>query len=112
MRPSRVLIPLLLCLIGRAAPVKFAVTGDGGAVCECDHHLVLVGTSETGELVRALQASELLLQVAGLRYPGHGKALLQFASSPFALGQHVIFIGASDDAGLEAGLAKLIKLIP
>lgn len=142
MRPSRVLIPLLLCLIGRAAwaagvlpqgrwgcsyrnpievavtglpegetaaialrapvvlPVKFNVTGDGGTVYECNHYLVLVGTSE------------LLLQVADLRYPGPGKALLQFAWSPFALGKHVIFIGASDDAGLEAGLAKLVELIP
>ncbi len=130
MRRSGVLALIVLCLIGRAAwpagvllpqgrwafyarePIDIAVTGDGGAAYECDHQLVLVGTSATGELVRALQASELLLQVADLRYPGPGKALLQFAWSPLALGKHVIFIGASDDAGLEAGLSELLKLIP
>lgn len=78
----------------------------------CDAHLVLVGTSESGELVRALQASELLPQLADAKYPGPGKALVEMAWSPFALGRNVLFIGASDAAGAEAGAAALAALAP
>src|SRR5437879_809016 len=52
---------------------------------DCDHHLILLGDSTAGELVAALQASELLPQVADAQYPGPGKAILSFAWSPFAL---------------------------
>ena len=62
--------------------------------------------------MRALQASELLLQVADEKYPGSGKALLSFAWSPFSLGRNVILIGASDEGGLRAGAARLGQLVP
>ncbi len=78
-----------------------------------DEHLILLGDSASGgTLVRALQASELLPQTVDELYPGPGKALIQFAWSPFALEKNVIFIGASDLAGLQAGVSQLLKLAP
>lgn len=75
-------------------------------------HLILLGDSQTGgTLVRALQASELLLQVADAKYPGPGKALVAFAWSPFSLEKNVIFIGASDVPGLSAGAERLVGLL-
>ena len=70
----------------------------------CDRHLILLGDSTAGELIAALQASELLPQVADARYPGPGKALLSFAWSPFALEKDVILVGAPDDAGVRPAL--------
>jgi hypothetical protein len=78
----------------------------------CDRHLILLGDSTNGgELVTALQASELLTQTADARYPGPGKALLSFAWSPFALEKNAILIGASDDAGVRAGVEALLSLV-
>jgi hypothetical protein len=74
-----------------------------------DSHLILLGDSEASELVAALQASELLPQVVDPRYPGPGKALVSFAWSPFARERNVILIGASDMAGITAGIARLIE---
>jgi len=48
--------------------------------------------------------------VADPRYPGPGKALLAYAWSPFSLGKNAIFIGASDPAGLDAGIKRLGEL--
>ena len=76
-----------------------------------DSHLILMGDSEASALVAALQASELLLQVADPKYPGPGKALVSFAWSPFALGKNAILIGASDPAGITAGIERLIGLV-
>lgn len=75
-----------------------------------ESHLILLGDSTTSEAVAALQASELLLQTADAKYPGPGKALVSFAWSPFAAEKNVILIGASDEAGLKAGAAKVIEL--
>jgi hypothetical protein len=75
-----------------------------------DSHLILLGDSTRSELVAALQASELLLQVVDEKYPGPGKALVSFAWSPFAVEKNVIFIGATDGPGLEAGASKLMEL--
>ncbi len=52
----------------------------------------------------------MLPQVADVRYPGPGKALLSFAWSPFALEKNVILIGAADDAGIRAGVEGLLSL--
>ncbi|MBI4604941.1 MAG: hypothetical protein HY721_23515 [Planctomycetes bacterium] len=73
-------------------------------------HLVLLGDSATSRAVAALQASDLLLQVADASYPGPGKALVSFAWSPFAVERHAIVVGASDDAGLKAGVERLAEL--
>ncbi|HET6880196.1 MAG TPA: hypothetical protein VFI31_08580 [Pirellulales bacterium] len=75
-----------------------------------DSHLILFGDSKSGELAAALQASDLLLEVADEKYPGPGKALVSFAWSPFAVEKNVIFIGASDAAGVEAGIGRLVEL--
>ena len=76
-----------------------------------DSHLILLGDSTTGELVRALQASELLPQVADGLYPGPGKSLVSFAWSPFALGKSAILIAATDKAGLEAGARRVGEML-
>lgn len=78
---------------------------------QSDMHLILIGNSRTSELVRALQASELLLQVADEKYPGPGKSLVSFAWSPFALEKHVVLVAGTDLPGLTAGTDRLIELL-
>jgi hypothetical protein len=75
-----------------------------------DSHLILLGDSSSGTAVAALQASEILPQVADARYPGKGKALVSFAWSPFAVEKNVILVGAADAGGLNAGIARVIEL--
>ena len=75
-----------------------------------DSHLILLGDSGSGFAVAALQASELLPQVVDRKYPGPGKALVSFAWSPFAVEKDVILVGASDAAGLRAGVRKLLEI--
>jgi len=74
----------------------------------CHRHLILLGDSTTSELVAALQASELLTEVADDKYPGPGKALVSFAWSPFGLEKNAIVVGASDPAGIKAGTDALV----
>jgi hypothetical protein len=76
-----------------------------------DEHLILLGNSSTSELVRALQASELLLQVADEKSPGPGKAFVSFAWSPFAVEKNVILIAATDAEGLRAGADRLVEIM-
>lgn len=73
----------------------------------CSDHLILLGDSTTSELVRFLQAGELLDLPVDAKYPGPGKSLIQFAFSPFAVEKNLLFIGASDMAGLKAGVDGL-----
>jgi len=77
-----------------------------------DHHLILLGDSTGSRGVAALQASELLLELVDNVYPGPGKSLVSFAWSPFAVEKNVILVGATDAAGLEAGVSTLVKLAP
>ena len=77
-----------------------------------DSHLILLGDSSSGFAVAALQASELLPQVADKKYPGPGKALVSFVWSPFAVEKNVILIGASDPDGIKAGVSALLGLAP
>jgi hypothetical protein len=76
-----------------------------------EDNLILLGDSTSGELVAALQASELLEQVADMKYPGPGKALVGFARGPFALARDVVLIGACDEAGVRAGVEALVGLV-
>jgi hypothetical protein len=73
-------------------------------------HLILLGDSTSSELVRVLQASELLLQTVDAKYPGPGKSLVSFVWSPFGVEKNVILIGANDVSGLKAGAGQLTKL--
>jgi hypothetical protein len=75
-------------------------------------HLILLGASTTSNAVAALQAGELLLYQVDGKCPGPGKALIQFAWSPFAVEKNVVFVGASDAAGLAAGIKRLLELAP
>lgn len=73
-------------------------------------HLILLGDSTSSDLVAALQASEILDQVADEKYPGPGKALVSFVWSPFAVEKNVIVIAATDEAGIAAGAEKVAEL--
>ena len=75
-----------------------------------DGHLILLGDSRGSSAVAALQASEILGQVADARYPGPGKALISFVWSPFAVEKNVILVGASDPEGLRAGINRVAEL--
>ena len=69
-----------------------------------DAHLILLGDGATNEVIAILEASEILPRIVDARYPGPGKALVQFAWSPFRVGKNAIVVGASDAAGgLGAG---------
>ncbi len=76
-----------------------------------DSHLIVLGDGDSSEIAAILQASEILPQVADAKYPGPGKALVQFAWSPFAVGKNVIFIGANDAEGLKAGADTLMEMV-
>ena len=77
-----------------------------------DSHLILLGDSASSPVVAGLQASEIFTVVVDSKYPGPGKAVVQYAWSPFAVGKDVIYIGAGDAAGLQAGAAALADLLP
>ncbi len=73
-------------------------------------HVILLGDSTTSHATAVLQASDLLTQLVDQAYPGAGKSLVSFAWSPFAVSQHAIVIGASDEAGLKAGAAHVVEM--
>jgi hypothetical protein len=77
---------------------------------QSDEHLILIGDSDSSTLIRALQASELLTYVVDKQYPGDGRAVIQFAWSPFGLERNVIVIGASDPSGVNDGVDELSRL--
>uniref|UniRef100_B8HR30 Uncharacterized protein n=1 Tax=Cyanothece sp. (strain PCC 7425 / ATCC 29141) TaxID=395961 RepID=B8HR30_CYAP4 len=79
---------------------------------QTDSHLILLGDSTTSQAVAVLQASDLLLQIVDEQYPGSGQALLSFVWSPFAVEKNVILIGATDEAGLQAGINRLLNFLP
>jgi len=75
-----------------------------------DSPLIMLGDSTQSQLVRAVQASNLPLETVDTAYPGAGKALISFIWSPFAVEKNAVLVGATDDAGLHAGIAKLVEL--
>jgi hypothetical protein len=75
-----------------------------------DSHLIVLGDIKSSQAAAILQASELLPQTVDAKYPGLGKALVQYAWSPFAVGKNAIIIGASDKEGLQAGIDRLLKV--
>jgi len=77
-----------------------------------ESHLIVLGDSNTSQLARALQASEILPQIVDAKYPGAGKSLVEFAWSPFSVEKNVIFIGATDEAGWTAGVDRLLQMLP
>ena len=74
-----------------------------------DSHLILLGDSSTNEVIAVLQASEILPRIVDAKYPGPGKALVQFAWSPFRVGKNAIVVGGSDVAGVAAGADRLLR---
>lgn len=76
-----------------------------------DNNLIVIGDSSSNLAARVLQASELFEQVVDDSYPGTGKALIQHAWSPFAVGKNVIFIGASDEEGIAAGINQFLTMV-
>lgn len=77
---------------------------------ETDDHLIVLGDSRSSRIVAALQAAEVVPQIADERYPGAGRALVSFVRGPFHPERNAILIAASDAAGLTAGARKVAKL--
>jgi hypothetical protein len=75
-----------------------------------DDNLIVLGDSKTSLAAAVLQASEILPQAVDAKYPGPGKALVQFAWSPFAVQKNVVYVGASDREGLAAGIGRVLKM--
>jgi hypothetical protein len=75
-----------------------------------DSHLILLGDGSTNEVIAILQASEILPRIVDAKYPGPGKALVQFAWSPFRVGKNAIVVGGSDAAGVAAGVDRLLVI--
>ena len=75
-----------------------------------DSHLILLGDGSTNEVIAILQASEILPRIVDAKYRGPGKALVQFAWSPFRVGKNAIVVGGSDAAGLATGIDRLLEM--
>ena len=77
-----------------------------------DSHLILLGDGASNEVIAILQAGELLERIVDAKYPGPGKAIVQYAWSPFKVGKDAIVIGGSDAAGVAAGVERLLSMRP
>jgi hypothetical protein len=75
-----------------------------------DAHLILLGDGSTNEAIAILQAGEILPRIVDAKYPGPGKALIQFAWSPFRVGKNAIVVGGSDVVGVAAGADRLLEM--
>lgn len=67
--------------------------------------LILVGNVVSNRAMLALFAH--FLAGANARYPGEGRYVLRTVFDPFRRGTDMLVLGASDDAGLKAGVAAL-----
>jgi hypothetical protein len=77
---------------------------------ETDDHLIVLGDSRSSRIAAALQAAEIVPQIADERYPGAGRALVSFVRGPFHPERNAILIAASEEAGLKAGAQRVAGL--
>ncbi|MGD8499391.1 MAG: hypothetical protein PVJ86_02015 [Phycisphaerales bacterium] len=77
----------------------------GGAV-PINGHLIVLGNRSTNKTISELYNRYYTL--LDLRYPGQGGHVVRTLHNPFGDGNNVIFVGASDLAGVEAAADTLI----
>ncbi|MBM3498483.1 MAG: hypothetical protein FJX74_07400 [Armatimonadetes bacterium] len=70
--------------------------------------LILLGNVATNRAMFALFSQ--FLEGANSAYPGSGKYTLRVVFEPFRRGVHMVSLGASDPAGLDAGVARFVSL--
>ncbi|MBM3474464.1 MAG: hypothetical protein FJX75_14465 [Armatimonadetes bacterium] len=73
-----------------------------------DRPLILVGNVANNRAMFVLFSQ--FLEGANGVYPGPGRYSLRVLFQPFRRGVHMLSVGASDPAGLDAGGARLVKL--
>ncbi len=75
--------------------------------------LILIGDRRTNPLVDDIEAAGILPRILGEGFPGPGKALIEYAWSPFEPGHDVVLLlsGAGDEAGLRKAIDRLLGMI-
>ena len=75
-----------------------------------DTHLIVMGDSYSSYIMRILQASEMMGQIVDAKYPGAGKAVVQYLHSPFGIECDVITIGSVDENGINKAIDAILAL--
>jgi outer membrane protein assembly factor BamB len=70
-------------------------------------HVLLIGSEGENRLIEEICDSAILPRRFTTNYPGAGRALIQMARSPFALGYHALLVLGNDLGGLEKGVRRL-----
>ncbi|MEJ2705004.1 MAG: hypothetical protein P8Z79_21410, partial [Sedimentisphaerales bacterium] len=70
-------------------------------------HLIVLGNRSTNQTISELYNRYYTL--LDLRYPGRGGHVVRTLHNPFGDGHNVIFVGASDSAGVDAAADVLIR---
>ena len=73
-------------------------------------HLILLGDPAQNRWLADIHNYQLVRRPLSPSYPGVGRALLQYAWTPFYDGYDAVTISANDISGLRAGIAKLLEL--
>jgi len=74
-----------------------------------DENLIVLGNRSTNRVVSDLY--DLYCCVIDLRYPGKSGSVVRSLHDPFADGHNVIFVGASDNAGMKKATAKFLAIL-
>ena len=72
--------------------------------------LILLGDPAQNRWLKDINDAQLTPRTLSPSYPGPGRALLQYAWSPFFDGKDVITISAQDSTGVQAGIDALLKI--
>ena len=108
-RAVELVLPQSRNAVYSAEEIELAVAGlaDGE---KADVELAPVGSGRTATALQVEgDGSTVTIRLPGLSL-APGKALIEFAWSPFAVEKNALFIGASDDEGLRRGAETLIAL--
>lgn len=74
--------------------------------------LVLLGQPSQNRWLKDIHDQQLVRRPLTPNYPGTGRALIQYSWTPFYDGFDALLIGATDSAGLQAGITEISKLKP
>ena len=76
-----------------------------------EKHAIVIGRRGESRLVESALSQGLLPERLSEHYPGRGRALLAYAWQPFGTQHDSVFVLSQDDAGLQAGIARLVELV-
>ncbi len=83
-----------------------AVPADDG---QLDTNYICLGNRSTNEMIEELY--NRFYTLLDLRYPGPGGSVVRTCHNPFGDGHNIIFVGGSDDQGVEAAADTLIAAL-